>query len=54
VRLLAKEAYVWDTRAHIHAKLGTREAAVRDFRAALAIDPDNATSRDGLAGLGAN
>lgn len=54
VRLLAKEAYVWDTRAHIHAKLGNREAAVRDFRAALAIDPDNATSRDGLAGLGAN
>lgn len=52
VRLLAKEAYVWDTRAHIHAKLGNRDAAISDFRAALAIDPNNAASRDGLASLG--
>lgn len=54
VRLLAKEAYVWDTRAHINAKLGNREAAIGDFRAALAIDPSYAASRDGLASLGAN
>lgn len=54
VRLLAKEAYVWDTRGHIHAKLGNRDAAISDFRAALAIDPANATSKDGLASLGVN
>ncbi|MCC7253131.1 tetratricopeptide repeat protein [Hyphomicrobium sp.] len=54
VRLLAKEAYVWDTRAHIHVTLGNREAAISDFRAALAIDPTNAASRDGLASLGVN
>lgn len=54
VRILAKEAYAWDTRAHIHAKLGNRAAAVSDFRAALAIDPSNATSKDGLTTLGAN
>jgi tetratricopeptide (TPR) repeat protein len=54
VGLLAKEAYVWDTRAHIHAKLGNRDAAISDFRAALAIDPANATSKEGLASLGVN
>lgn len=54
VRLLAKEAYVWDTRGHINAKLGNRDAAISDFRAALAIDPANAASKDGLASLGVN
>lgn len=54
VRLLSKQAYVWDTRAHIHAALGNREAAISDFRAALAIDPDNAESKAGLAKLGVN
>jgi Tfp pilus assembly protein PilF len=54
VRLLAKEAYVWDTRAHIHAELGNRAAAIRDFRAALKIDPANAASKSGLARLGVN
>lgn len=54
VRLLAKEAYVWDTRGHIHAKLGNRDAAISDFRAALAIDPANVASRDGLTSLGVN
>lgn len=53
VRLLAKEAYVWDTRAHIHAALGNRDAAIGDFRSALAIDPSNAASKAGLASLGA-
>lgn len=38
VRLLAKEAYAWDTRAHIHA--------------ALAIDPAYADSKAGMAKLG--
>lgn len=54
VRLLAKQAYAWDTRAHIHAALGDREAAIRDFRAALAIDPAYADSKAGLAKLGAH
>jgi tetratricopeptide (TPR) repeat protein len=54
VRLLAKEAYVWDTRGHVNAKLGNRDAAIKDFRAALAIDPANNASKDGLASLGAN
>lgn len=54
VRLLAKEAYAWDTRAHIHAALGNRDAAIRDFRAALAIDPAYADSKAGLAKLGVN
>ncbi len=54
VRLLGKEAYVWDTRGHINAALGNRDAAIRDFRAALAIDPKYADSRDGLAKLGVN
>lgn len=54
VRLLARQAYAWDTRAHIHAALGNREAAISDFRAALAIDPQHAASRDGLASLGVN
>ena len=52
VRLLAKEAYAWDTRAHIHEALGDREAAIRDYRAALAIDPTYAESKAGLARLG--
>ncbi|MGE0022568.1 MAG: tetratricopeptide repeat protein [Hyphomicrobium sp.] len=54
VELLGKEAYVWDTRAHIHASLGNRDAAISDFRAALAIDPANAASKAGLASLGVN
>lgn len=54
VRLLAKEAFVWDTRAHIHADLGNRDAAIADFRKALAIDPAFADAKAGLAKLGAN
>lgn len=53
VRLLAKEAYAWDTRAHIHEALGNRDAALSDYRAALAIDPAYADSKAGLARLGA-
>lgn len=52
VRLLGKEAYVWDTRAHIHAALGNRDAAISDFRKALTIDPAFADSKTGLAKLG--
>jgi class 3 adenylate cyclase/predicted negative regulator of RcsB-dependent stress response len=54
VRLLARQAYVWDTRGHIHAALGNREAAIADFREALARDPDSADSKAGLARLGVN
>lgn len=53
VRLLGKEAFVWDTRAHIHAALGNRDAAIADFRKALSIDPDFADSKAGLERLGA-
>jgi predicted negative regulator of RcsB-dependent stress response len=45
---------VWDTRGHIHAALGNRDAAISDFRAALAIDPNSTDSRAGLAKLGVN
>lgn len=54
VRLLAKEAFVWDTRAHIHAALGNRDAAIADFRKALSIDPNFTDSKTGLAKLGVN
>lgn len=54
VRLLAKEAFVWDTRAHIHAALGNRDAAIADYRKALSIDPSFADSKAGLAKLGVN
>lgn len=54
VRLLAKQSYVWDTRGHIHAALGNREAAIGDFRQALALDPNSADSKAGLAKLGVN
>jgi tetratricopeptide (TPR) repeat protein/class 3 adenylate cyclase len=54
VELLSAKAYVWDTRGHIHARLGNRDAAIGDFRQALAIDPANRASKDGLSSLGAN
>jgi len=54
VKLLGKQAYVWDTRGHIHAALGNRDAAIRDFRSALALDPNSADSKAGLAKLGVN
>ncbi len=53
VALLADRAFVWDTRGHINEKLGDRAAALRDYRKALSLDAGMASSREGLARLGA-
>jgi class 3 adenylate cyclase/Flp pilus assembly protein TadD len=53
VRLLATAAYAWDTSGHINEKLGRREAAIADFRKAIAIDANAEDSRAGLKRLGA-
>lgn len=53
VALLSGRAFVWDTRAHINEKLGDHAAALRDYRKALSLDANMATSKDGLARLGA-
>lgn len=53
VALLDDRAFVWDTRAHINEKLGDYAAALRDYRKALSIDANLATSKEGLARLGA-
>ncbi|MGD9657876.1 MAG: tetratricopeptide repeat protein, partial [Methylocystis sp.] len=53
VMLLEDRAFVWDTRAHINEKLGDHEAALHDYRKALSLDANLATSKEGLARLGA-
>lgn len=52
VTLLSTESYVWDTRGHVHEALGNRDAAIRDYRQAVALDPANADSRAGMKRLG--
>ncbi len=46
------EAYVWDTSGHIDEALGQRDAAITNFKRALSIDAQHASSRDGLIRLG--
>jgi hypothetical protein len=53
VRLGSSLAYTWDTRGSINEALGKTDAAVRDFRKALALDPNSDSSRTGLTRLGA-
>jgi class 3 adenylate cyclase/Flp pilus assembly protein TadD len=53
VRLLSNAAYAWDTSGHINEKLGKKEAAIADFRKAIALDNKSEDSRAGLKRLGA-
>ena len=53
VTLVPKEAAVFETRAEIHEKLGHRDEAVTDYRAALGFDPHNQSAIDGLKRLAA-
>jgi tetratricopeptide (TPR) repeat protein len=41
-----------ETRAEIYEKLGRRDQAIADYRAALKLDPNHATAMDGLKRLG--
>lgn len=54
VRLDGGLAYTWDTRGHINEAMGKNDAAVRDFRKALSLDPNSQDSRAGLTRLGAS
>lgn len=53
VTLISNKAYAWDTHGHIEEKLANRNAAIEDFRKALAIDPTLQSSEAGLKRLGA-
>jgi class 3 adenylate cyclase/Tfp pilus assembly protein PilF len=47
------KAYIWDTRGHINEALGSRTAAIADFRTALELDSASDSSTEGLRRLGA-
>jgi Flp pilus assembly protein TadD len=51
--LVANDAVYIETRAEILEKLGQRERAVADYRAALKLDPTDDASKAGLKRLGA-
>ena len=51
--LAPNNAAVIETRAEINEKLGKRDQAVADYRAALKLDPKMAQASDGLKRLGA-
>ena len=53
MRLGPKVAGFATTRGTIFEKLGKREPAIVDYRAALALDPTNQLARAGLRRLGA-
>jgi Tfp pilus assembly protein PilF len=46
-------AAAYDTRGHIYEALGRKEDAIADFRKALALDPEELGSREGLKRLSA-
>ena len=46
-------AAAYDTRGHILEALGRKEEAISDFRKALALDPGETGSSEGLQRLGA-
>ena len=52
VQLLPDKSYAWDTRAKAYTVLGNREAAIRDYRKALALDAGNEGSKEALRRLG--
>ena len=52
VTLLPDKDFVWDTRGHINEQLGNRVQAISDYRRALQLNPQAASSRDGLVRLG--
>jgi len=53
IALVANDAAYIETRAEILEKLGEREKAIADYRAALKLDPTDNDSRAGLTRLGA-
>jgi predicted TPR repeat methyltransferase len=53
VALAPANANCFGTRAEIHEKLGQRDAAIADFRTALALDTSHQSAADGLKRLGA-
>jgi tetratricopeptide (TPR) repeat protein len=51
LQLEPENADVLETRAEIHEKLGQRDKAIADYRAALKIDPAMKQAQDGLGRL---
>ncbi|HEY1797203.1 MAG TPA: tetratricopeptide repeat protein [Stellaceae bacterium] len=54
VKLAPKNPFCLGTRGVIYEKLGRRDDAMADYRAALAIDPKDAEAIEGLKRLGAS
>jgi len=54
VALAPNNAAIIETRAEIHEKLGPRDQAIADYRAALKLDLAMKAARDGLKRLGAS
>ncbi|MEQ1696446.1 MAG: tetratricopeptide repeat protein [Hyphomicrobiaceae bacterium] len=47
----SEAAYVWDTSGHINEAMGRKQAAIENYRRALALDPKQEASRSGLTRL---
>jgi tetratricopeptide (TPR) repeat protein len=54
IELVPTNGYAYDTRGHINEALGRRDAAIRDYERAVAIDATQADSQAALARLRAS
>ncbi len=54
ISLDANKAYMYDTRGHIYEARGSRNAAISDYKKALALDSSTDSSAEGLRRLGEN